>query len=58
MATKSAVESLTRGLANEVEREGIRVDAVAPGPVDTDMAPPDMDRLVKTAVPMGRPAHP
>jgi NAD(P)-dependent dehydrogenase (short-subunit alcohol dehydrogenase family) len=57
-ATKGAVESLTRGLANEVAREGVRVNAVAPGLVDTDMAPPELDRLAETGVPMGRPARP
>ncbi|MFF4805508.1 SDR family oxidoreductase [Streptomyces sp. NPDC001351] len=57
-ATKGAVESLTRGLANEVAREDIRVNAVAPGLVDTDMAPPDLDRLAEAGVPMGRPGQP
>jgi NAD(P)-dependent dehydrogenase (short-subunit alcohol dehydrogenase family) len=57
-ATKGAVESLTRGLANEMAREGVRVNAVAPGLVDTDMAPDELDRLAETGVPMGRPAQP
>ncbi len=36
-ATKGAIESLTRALAVEYARKGIRVHAIRPGPVDTDM---------------------
>ena len=36
-ATKGAVNTFTRGLAREVATEGIRVNAVAPGLVDTDL---------------------
>jgi NAD(P)-dependent dehydrogenase (short-subunit alcohol dehydrogenase family) len=36
-ATKGAVESFTKGLATEVGPEGIRVNAVAPGMIATDM---------------------
>ena len=39
-ATKGAVESFTKGLANEVGPEGIRVNAVAPGMIETDMSQP------------------
>ncbi len=52
------MESLTRGLANEVAREGARVDAVAPGLIATEMAPPDVDRLAESGVPMGRVGRP
>ncbi len=39
-ATKGAVETFTKGLAAEVGAEGIRVNAVAPGMVETDMSLP------------------
>jgi len=41
-ATKGAVETFTKGLANEVGAEGIRVNAVAPGVIETDMSQPLM----------------
>lgn len=36
-ATKAAVEALVRSLSKEVAPRGVRVNAVAPGPVDTDL---------------------
>lgn len=36
-ATKAAVESLVRSMSKELAPRGIRVNAVAPGPVDTDL---------------------
>ncbi len=39
-ASKGAVESFTRGLATEVGPEGVRVNAVAPGMLATDMSAP------------------
>ncbi len=36
-ATKGAIDSFTIGLAREVATEGIRVNAVAPGLVDTGL---------------------
>ncbi|GAA3954768.1 SDR family oxidoreductase [Actinoplanes auranticolor] len=40
-ATKVAVEVLTRSLAHQFGPQGITVNAVAPGPTDTDMLSPD-----------------
>jgi 3-oxoacyl-[acyl-carrier protein] reductase len=36
-ATKAAVESLVRSMAKELASRKVRVNAVAPGPVDTDL---------------------
>lgn len=37
--TKSAVQGMVRGLARDFGSKGITVNAVQPGPVDTDMNP-------------------
>ena len=59
-ATKGAVDSLTLGLARELAREGVRVNAVSPGYVDTEIhaASGLPDRMEKDAhiLPIGRAA--
>ena len=56
--TKGAIDSFTTGLAREVAAEGIRVNAVAPGLIDTDMNPQErLDRLV-AAIPARRVGQP
>lgn len=60
-ATKAAVDALTVGLAKELGPDGIRVNAVAPGVVDTEMhaamGDPDRAHRMGAAVPLGRPAR-
>ncbi|MFD7986867.1 SDR family oxidoreductase [Kitasatospora indigofera] len=60
--TKAAIVAFTQGLAVQLAPDGIRVNAVAPGPVWTPLIPATMDEE-KVAhfgeqSPMGRPAQP
>jgi NAD(P)-dependent dehydrogenase (short-subunit alcohol dehydrogenase family) len=54
-ATKGAIDSMTFGLSKELAEDGIRVNAVAPGPIATDIHPPGRLERVTPAVPLGRP---
>ncbi|HLM63273.1 MAG TPA: SDR family oxidoreductase [Acidimicrobiales bacterium] len=58
-ASKGAVDTLTVGLAREVADEGIRVNAVRPGLIETDIhasgGRPDRTEQLRTGVPMQRP---
>lgn len=61
-ATKGAVDTLTVGLAKEVAAEGVRVNAVRPGIIDTDIhasggEPGRLERLAGS-VPMRRGGSP
>jgi NAD(P)-dependent dehydrogenase (short-subunit alcohol dehydrogenase family) len=56
-ATKGAVVTFTRGLSNEVASEGIRVNSVSPGIIDTDILGPD-DREFGRHAPLGRIGRP
>jgi NAD(P)-dependent dehydrogenase (short-subunit alcohol dehydrogenase family) len=54
MITKGGLESVTRCLAIEYAKQGIRVNAVAPGVVDTPMHESDNKDVLKGLSPMGR----
>ena len=57
-ASKAAVDTMTLGLAKEVSREGIRVNAVAPGLIDTEIhargGRPERVAQIVPNIPMGR----
>ncbi|GAA4629176.1 glucose 1-dehydrogenase [Actinoallomurus vinaceus] len=59
-ATKAAVSALTRAAAREYIGEGIRINAISPGPVETSMslrpgeAEADRAERLKDALPIGR----
>jgi NAD(P)-dependent dehydrogenase (short-subunit alcohol dehydrogenase family) len=59
-STKGAIVSFTRGLSNQFVGKGIRVNAIAPGPVWTPLIPSTMDKEAQEQFvsPMGRPAQP
>lgn len=59
-STKGAIVAFTRGLSNQYVAKGIRVNAVAPGPVWTPLVPSTMNEEAQDQFtsPMGRPSQP
>jgi NAD(P)-dependent dehydrogenase (short-subunit alcohol dehydrogenase family) len=60
--SKGAVDSMTLGIAVEVAREGVRVNAIRPGTVDTPIHDKvgQRERVMRSAadIPLGRPGRP
>jgi NAD(P)-dependent dehydrogenase (short-subunit alcohol dehydrogenase family) len=57
-ASKGAIDAFTIGLAREVAEDGIRVNAVAPGLVETGIHAPGRLQRLAPIVPMKRPGTP
>ena len=55
--SKGAIDTLTLGLAKELGAEGVRVNAIRPGLIDTDIrasgGEPDRARILGSTAPMG-----
>jgi NAD(P)-dependent dehydrogenase (short-subunit alcohol dehydrogenase family) len=60
--SKGAIDTLTAGLAKELAPEGIRVNAIRPGLIETDIhasgGEPDRAFTLGATAPMGRPGKP
>jgi NAD(P)-dependent dehydrogenase (short-subunit alcohol dehydrogenase family) len=57
-ASKGGMDSLNNGLAREVAQEGIRVNAVSPGPIVTGMHRPGRLEVAEKRAPMQRAGRP
>jgi NAD(P)-dependent dehydrogenase (short-subunit alcohol dehydrogenase family) len=57
-AAKGGVDALTNGLARELAKENVRVNAVRPGPTDTEIHEPGRLARITPLLPMGRPGQP
>lgn len=56
-AAKGAIDSLVIGMSREVAKEGMRVNAITPGVIDTDIQPPGRLERIGAQLPMGRPGE-
>jgi len=54
MITKGGIDAISRSLAMEYAKEGIRVNTVAPGIVDTPLHKNDPKEFLQTLSPLGQ----
>ncbi len=57
-ASKAGVISLTKSLATELARHAIRVNGIAPGPIEGTMIPSEQWNDIASRVPLGRLGRP
>lgn len=56
-AAKAGVDAMIVGASREVAKEGMRINAISPGVIDTDIHPPGRMERVTPMLPMGRPGE-
>jgi NAD(P)-dependent dehydrogenase (short-subunit alcohol dehydrogenase family) len=56
--SKAALAGLTREMAADFGRRGIRVNAISPGEIDTAILSPGTDKIVAEQIPLGRLGEP
>ena len=52
--SKAALASLTREMASDFGRLGVRVNSIAPGEIDTSILSPGTEKIVEQQIPMHR----
>jgi 3-oxoacyl-[acyl-carrier protein] reductase len=57
-ASKAGLISITKSLGNTLGSKGIRVNAIAPGWIDTEMVTDEIAKTSSTAIPLGRNGKP
>ena len=56
--SKTALMGLTREMANDFGRHGIRVNAISPGEIDTSILSPGTEKIVEEQIPLRRLGEP
>jgi NAD(P)-dependent dehydrogenase (short-subunit alcohol dehydrogenase family) len=56
--SKSALAGLTREMAKDFGRRGVRVNAISPGEIDTAILSPGTEKIVEEQIPLGRLGEP